>query len=208
MASCSSSTLEDAAEASTSATKPQEDTAAAVAGDGTNADAECAVCLQNCTFPVKLPPCAHVFCFLCIKGAAFRSGRCPLCRTPIPPTFFDDLRISADKKVPSKSTAFAEDATAKEAPVEKEDGDEFEWYYEARNGGWWRYETRQETELEAAFAEEKDRLELLIAGHVYVVDLQLMLQYRKDQPARRRTIKRNRCSVAIDIKGIAGLRIE
>lgn len=66
----------------------------------------------------------------------------------------------------------------------------------------------QETELEAAFAEGKERLELLIAGHIYVVDLHLMLQYRKDQPARRRTIKRNRSSIAIDIKGIAGLRIE
>ena len=27
---------------------------------------ECAVCLQNCIYPVQLP-CKHIFCFLCVK---------------------------------------------------------------------------------------------------------------------------------------------
>ncbi len=33
-----------------------------------NCDLECAVCLQSCAYPVKLPECGHIFCFLCIKG--------------------------------------------------------------------------------------------------------------------------------------------
>lgn len=64
MASNSRSEPKDTAEASTSAKDSEKD--AAPSDDG--ADGECAVCLQNCTYPVKLSTCAHVFCFLCIKG--------------------------------------------------------------------------------------------------------------------------------------------
>lgn len=32
---------------------------------------ECAVCLQKCVHPVRLP-CTHIFCFLCVK---VRQGR-------------------------------------------------------------------------------------------------------------------------------------
>jgi len=48
--------------------------------------AECPVCLQTCSYPVKLP-CSHVFCFLCIKGVAGRNRRCALCRADIPQDF-------------------------------------------------------------------------------------------------------------------------
>jgi len=48
--------------------------------------AECPVCLQPCVFPVQLP-CAHVFCFLCLKGVAGRNRRCALCRAEIPQDF-------------------------------------------------------------------------------------------------------------------------
>lgn len=74
---------------------------------------------------------------------AFRSGRCPLCRTPIPPTFFDDLRISERGKSGKKQAAEAREDSAERAAVAKQEEEEFEWFYEARNGGWWRYETRQ-----------------------------------------------------------------
>ena len=30
---------------------------------------ECAVCLQTCVHPVRLP-CRHIFCFLCVKGVS------------------------------------------------------------------------------------------------------------------------------------------
>ena len=49
---------------------------------------ECAVCLQPQQHPVVLP-CGHQFCFLCIKGVAFRALRCALCRAHIPASFFD-----------------------------------------------------------------------------------------------------------------------
>lgn len=28
---------------------------------------DCAICLQPCVHPAKLP-CSHIFCFLCLKG--------------------------------------------------------------------------------------------------------------------------------------------
>ena len=48
--------------------------------------------------------------------------------------------------------------------------------------------------------------ELLIAGFLYIVDFDQMLQYRKTEPSRRRRIKRDLASIAK--KGVAGLRLE
>ena len=35
---------------------------------------ECAICLQNCVYPVQLP-CKHIFCFLCVKVRYTSMGR-------------------------------------------------------------------------------------------------------------------------------------
>ncbi|VDP03846.1 unnamed protein product [Heligmosomoides polygyrus] len=45
-------------------------------------DEECPVCAQKMILPTAVPSCGHKFCFLCIKGAAFRtaSSLCPICR--------------------------------------------------------------------------------------------------------------------------------
>ncbi|KAH7976626.1 hypothetical protein HPB52_017026 [Rhipicephalus sanguineus] len=40
---------------------------------------ECAICLQKCIHPARLP-CGHIFCFLCVKGIANQSKRCAMCR--------------------------------------------------------------------------------------------------------------------------------
>merc|ERR1712025_637628 len=48
--------------------------------------------------------------------------------------------------------------------------------------------------------------ELLIAGLLYIVDLEHMLQYRRNDPSRRRRIKRDAASGPK--KGVAGIRIE
>lgn len=52
-----------------------------------SSNTECAVCLQSCVHPVRLP-CSHIFCYLCVKGVAFQSKRCAMCRQRSPPTFY------------------------------------------------------------------------------------------------------------------------
>lgn len=50
---------------------------------------ECSVCLQPCLQPVQLP-CQHIFCFLCLKGFAYRSKKCALCRREVLLKYFED----------------------------------------------------------------------------------------------------------------------
>ena len=84
-----------------------------------------------------------------------------------------------------------------------EDGGQ--WFYEGR-GGWWQYDQRTSVEIEAAMAREEERCELLIAGSLYIIDFEHMLQYRRNDPSRRRRIKRDQASGPK--KGVAGLRLD
>merc|ERR1712071_84071 len=78
-------------------------------------------------------------------------------------------------------------------------------FYEGRNG-WWQYDQRTSAELESAYRRSQRLCELLIAGHLYIIDFDQMLQYRKTDLVRRRRIKRDLAS--IPKKGVAGLRVE
>lgn len=87
------------------------------------------------------------------------------------------------------------------------------WFYEGRNG-WWRYDDRTLLALEDAFAKDPDSpcFEIMISGYVYVVDFRRMVQFRKDEPSRRRRVKRETIDEHIDplqsvVKGIAGLKL-
>ncbi|KXJ73782.1 hypothetical protein RP20_CCG014944 [Aedes albopictus] len=53
---------------------------------------ECPVCLQTCIHPARLP-CGHVFCFLCVKGVAFKNRRCAMCRRDIPPSYLEHPQL-------------------------------------------------------------------------------------------------------------------
>ena len=53
---------------------------------------------------------------------------------------------------------------------------------------------------------EETRCELLIAGSLYIIDFEHMLQYRRNDPSRRRRIKRDQASGPK--KGVAGLRLD
>ncbi|KAL1129291.1 hypothetical protein AAG570_013820, partial [Ranatra chinensis] len=148
---------------------------------------ECPVCLQSCIHPARLP-CGHVFCFLCVKGIAqYGSRRCAMCRRPIPSDYLDNPVL----------------VETPESPLLPDQEDTYQWYYEGRNG-WWQYDVRASTELEAAYLRGDLTCELLIAGYLYTVDFEEMVQARRSEPARRRRIKRD--TADCPKKGVAGLR--
>ncbi|KAG7199167.1 hypothetical protein KM043_018051 [Ampulex compressa] len=156
--------------------------------EGPTAVPECAVCLQPCVHPARLP-CNHIYCYLCIKGVANQSKRCPMCRQEIPPDFLD------------KPQLVELDEAHKELEYSAE---QYQWFYEGRNG-WWQYDQRTSHELETAYKQGKRNCELLIAGFLYIADFVSMLQLRRNDPSRRRRIKRDLYNVPK--KGVAGLRL-
>ena len=79
---------------------------------------------------------------------------------------------------------------------------QWQWFYEGRQG-WWKFEHRNNEDIEGGHAAGQTSVELLICGHLYVIDLQNMVQYRKDSPAKKRKIKRD--AVFAQCKGVAGL---
>ena len=87
----------------------------------------------------------------------------------------------------------------------EEDGECWQWFYEGRNG-WWVYDERTSQEVEMHYKSGDKRCELLIAGFLYIIDFEHMLQYRRNDPSRRRRVKRDVASGPK--KGVAGLRIE
>lgn len=150
---------------------------------------ECAVCLQTCVHPALLP-CGHIFCFLCVKGVANQSKKCAMCRQEIPTDYFEKPVLVAQDNTDKDSAGF--------------DGG-YQWFYEGRNG-WWQYDERTSRELEAAYKKGERICELLVAGLLYIADFDAMLQIRRNDPSRRRRIKRDLAT--IPKKGVAGLRLE
>lgn len=146
---------------------------------------ECAVCLQPCVQPVQLP-CRHIFCYLCVKGVTHRSKKCAMCRQEIPANYLENPVLV---QVPQSNTASE---------------DEYEWFYEGRNG-WWQYDERTSTEIESAYQKGEKQVEVLIAGFLYVIDFDEHHQFRRCDPFRQRRVKRD--LQTIPKKGIAGIRI-
>ena len=94
-------------------------------------------------------------------------GRCSLCRAPIPPGFFS--RPELLQRSPSDLAAAATSA----------DGgglDKPQWFYQARGGGWWKFEERHNEEIETAFAANEPGLDTLICGKIYTIDLVNLVQ--------------------------------
>ncbi|XP_033738259.1 E3 ubiquitin-protein ligase rnf146-like [Pecten maximus] len=148
---------------------------------------ECSVCLQPSIHPVQLP-CQHIFCFLCVKGAAHRSKRCALCRQEIVPDFFQKPKLIRQQDL-EKTITF---------------DDKYQWFYEGRNG-WWQYDDRTSQELELKHKNGDKLFELLIAGFLYVIDLENMVQFRRNDRTRKRNIKRDESTIE-GVKGVAGLK--
>ena len=157
---------------------------------------ECAVCLQTSIYPVQLP-CSHVFCFLCVKGFTTQSKRCAMCRREVPEDYLQNPELLTVGKKDLQAVT--------EKGFNDEDGECWQWMYEGRNG-WWLYDERTSQEVEKCFKRGQQRCELLIAGFLYIIDFEHMLQYRRNDPSRRRRIKRDLASAPK--KGVAGLRME
>ncbi len=167
---------------------------------------ECAVCLQPSIHPVKLP-CDHIFCFLCVKGVTIQSRRCPMCRREIPPGYLDHPTLVKDDPLLGGAAALVEDSNGPGTETsEVDDEEEYQWFYQGRNG-WWKYDERTAEELESHFKKGEQHCELLIAGFLYCIDFEGMFQCRRNEPQRRRTIRRDLASNVSDKKGVAGLRI-
>ena len=149
---------------------------------------ECSICLQPCIHPVQLP-CTHIFCYLCVKGVANQSKKCALCRQEIPADFLNNPVLLRKEEL-DKELAF-------------EGG--YQWFYEG-NRGWWQYDERASREIEERFQKGTKAFEILIAGFLYVVDMEHMFQYRRNDPTRRRRIKRDHTDIP-DRKGVAGLQV-
>ena len=170
---------------------------------------ECAICLENCVHPVKLK-CDHIFCFLCVKGVTTKGNNCPMCRKELSSSFLVNPNlVSPVNRILQQNVEQISCSGS------------FTWFYEGRNG-WWEYEERSVTILETSYNQVADKKndvnpnsystclkpELLIAGQIYVVDFEHMVQFQKDQPHRKRRIKREEKHRVSDCKGIAGLRIQ
>ncbi|KAK7078069.1 hypothetical protein SK128_026483, partial [Halocaridina rubra] len=67
------------------------------------------------------------------------------------------------------------------------------------------YDERTSHELEAAYGSGQRACEVLVAGFLYIIDFDRMVQLRRNDPSRRRRIKRDLSS--IPKKGVAGIKL-
>lgn len=149
---------------------------------------ECAICLHPCEYPVQLP-CKHIFCFLCMKGSAKQNQRCALCRKEIPDSCFFNPPLLNEGDL-EKTLTFDKN---------------YQWFYEGRNG-WWQYDDRTSQEMEQRYKNNETSFDLLIAGYLYTIDFEKKIQYRQDNPMKRRQIKRDFVNIP-EKKGIAGIKL-
>lgn len=56
--------------------------------------------------------------------------------------------------------------------------------------GWWQYDERTCQEIEEAYKNADKQCTILVAGNLYIVDFDQMLQKRHTDPARKRQVKR------------------
>ena len=149
----------------------------------------CPVCQDEPVNPVELP-CSHVFCYLCVKGVAARSGSCALCRQRIPIGYIESPSVL--------------NADSLHVKLQNSSSKKYHWFYEGKNGGWWMYEDRTSEEIERGFVEKAKSLKIQISGFTYLVDYESMVQLREDRPNRKRKIKRDIAS-SDGVKGVAGI---
>lgn len=136
-------------------------------------------------------PCGHTFCFLCVKGIR-NPKKCALCREEFSLDSIDSRLVELE--IANNNSSSSSDSN-------------YHWFYEGRNG-WWRYDNRTSVEIEEAHLKQEKTVNVQVAGYVYVIDFEKMLQFRHNGQSRKRKIKRELASTPkkdLNIKGVAGL---
>lgn len=128
--------------------------------------------------------CGHIFCYLCIKSASETIGSCAICRREIGHEFnFQEHQVIGTIKAPTPSP------------------DGHYWFYEGFRG-WWLYDAETNQELEQAFRSGQPQFQKYIAGGVYIIDFQHMLQRRQDDEHGR---ARRVCRATLQLENILGM---
>jgi E3 ubiquitin-protein ligase RNF146 len=68
------------------------------------------------------------------------------------------------------------------------------------------YDQRTNDEIDQTFRRGDRRLEILIVGHLYIIDFENMHQYRLNDTQRRRRIKYD--LISAPKKGVGGLKLD
>lgn len=113
-----------------------------------------------------------------------------MCRTEFPIEFFECPELLQPIGASASTSA--------------SDPNDYQWFYKGRNG-WWQYDQRTCQEIENAYKNGEKQCSILVAGYVYIVDFDQMLQQRQTDPSRKRQVKRDLAT--IPKKGVAGLRL-
>jgi E3 ubiquitin-protein ligase RNF146 len=160
----------------------------------------CSICLDPPVHPVKLP-CSHMYCYLCAKGLVLCdrfqvAPQCSLCRQDFQPSHLESSLVLQEASSALNNTPPIDVAAA------DQDYDIWQWFYQG-NKGWWRFEERNNEDLEKSYLQGEQRFELLICGKLYTIDFVRMEQFQTQFPQRKRHIKRDLRSTSC--KGVAGL---
>lgn len=146
----------------------------------------CAICRNEPPINGVSLDCYHVFCYLCIKGVAETTGCCPLCRREIALDFdYQDHCIVGVARIPRSHQGYY-------------------WFYEGFRG-WWLFDAETNNAIEDAYNQGTTHLERFIAGHIYQIDLESMVQKRRDGDGRTRKIRRDKLDLD-NILGMGGIR--
>jgi E3 ubiquitin-protein ligase RNF146 len=114
---------------------------------------------------------------------------CSLCRAPIPQGFFERPELLQRTRSDLASSMVGVN--------------NWQWFYQSRGGGWWKFEERNNQDIEDAFHAGQEQMDTLICGNMYTVDFVSLCQFNRDDATRKRRIKRD--SVLAQSVGVAGM---
>lgn len=129
----------------------------------------------------------HSISVVVIYLQSLKNLKCAICRADFP----DELLDEPDLLMPMDANA----STNQE---------KYQWFYQGRNG-WWQFDERTSQDIEKSFGNGDEQCTIFVAGYVYVLDFDQMLQQRRNDPSRKRKVKRDLATMPK--LGIAGIHL-